>query len=103
MPTAAGEGHLGFGHSASTEVKRFAIPGFGTQKPPKARRTHTPTLGRIAEFADLMLAYRTMTRDAVVYVRGRVRHDDHATIRLRDWHRVYLNSDFTTGRVTFYD
>jgi hypothetical protein len=44
-----------------------------------------------------------MTRDAVVYVRGRVRHDDHATIRLHDWHRVYLNSEFTTGRVTFYD
>ena len=61
-----------------------------------------------AEFADLIaknpkLAYRTMTRDAVVYVRGRVRHDDHATIRLRDWHRVYLNNEFTTGRVTFYD
>jgi hypothetical protein len=61
-----------------------------------------------AEFADLIaknpkLAYRTMTRDAVVYVRGRVRHDDHATIRLHDWHRVYLNSEFTTGRVTFYD
>ena len=49
------------------------------------------------------LAFRTMTRDAVVYVRGRVRHDDHATIQLRGWHRVYLNSEFTTGRVTFYD
>ena len=61
-----------------------------------------------AEFATLIaknprLSYRTMTRDAVVYVRGRVRHDDHATIRLRDWHRVYLNSEYTTGRVTFYD
>src|SRR5262245_39978761 len=44
-----------------------------------------------------------MTRDAVVSVRGRVCHDDHATIRLRDWDRVYLNSEFTTGRVTFYD
>jgi hypothetical protein len=61
-----------------------------------------------AEFAGLIaknpkLAYRTMTRDAVVYVRGRVRHDDHATIQLHGWHRVYLNSEFTTGRVTFYD
>ena len=61
-----------------------------------------------AEFAALIaknpkLAFRTMTRDAVVYVRGRVRHDDHATIQLRGWHRVYLNSEFTTGRVTFYD
>jgi hypothetical protein len=61
-----------------------------------------------AEFAELIaknpkLAYRSRTRDAVVYVRGRVRHDDHATIRLPEWHRVYLNSEFTTGRVTFYD
>ena len=44
-----------------------------------------------------------MTRDAVVYVRGRIRHEDHATIRLRDWHHVYLNSEFSTGRVAFYD
>lgn len=61
-----------------------------------------------AEFAKLIaknpkLSYRTMTRDAVVYVRGRIRHDDHATVRLRDWHRVYLNSEFSTGRVAFYD
>lgn len=61
-----------------------------------------------AEFADLIaknprLAYRTMTRDAEVYVRGRVRHDDHATIKLTAWHRVYLNGEFTTGHVTFYD
>jgi hypothetical protein len=61
-----------------------------------------------AEFAQLIaknpnLSYRTMTRDAVVYVRGRVRHDDHATVRLDGWHRVYLNSEFSTGRVTFYD
>ena len=60
------------------------------------------------EFADLIarnprLAYRTMTRDAEVYVRGRVRHDDHATIRLNGWHRVYLNGEFTTGHVAFYD
>jgi hypothetical protein len=61
-----------------------------------------------AEFADLIaknpkLAYRTMTRDAVVYVRGRVRHGDHATIQLHGWHRVHLNGEFTTARVTFYD
>jgi hypothetical protein len=61
-----------------------------------------------AEFAELVaknpkLPYTIMTRDAVVYVRGRIRHEDHATIRLYDWHRVYLNREFTTERVVFYD
>jgi hypothetical protein len=60
------------------------------------------------EFAELIaknprLATQTMTRDAVVYVRGCIRHEDHATIRLHDWHRVYLNNEFFTGRVAFYD
>jgi hypothetical protein len=60
------------------------------------------------EFAVLIaknpkLPHRIMTRDAKVYVRGRIRHDDHATVLLRDWHRVYLNREFTTERVVFYD
>jgi len=60
------------------------------------------------EFAKLIatnpaLPYRIMTRDAVAYVRGRISHDDHATIRLRGWHRVYLNNEFWNGRVAFYD
>ena len=45
----------------------------------------------------------TMRRNAAAYVRGRISHPDHKTIVLDDWHRVYLNSEFTTGRVTFYD
>jgi hypothetical protein len=61
-----------------------------------------------AKFSELIaknprLSYRTMTRDAVVYVRGRIRHDDHATVHLYGWHRVYLNGEFSTERVTFYD
>jgi hypothetical protein len=60
------------------------------------------------EFAALIaknpaLPYRIMTRDAVAYVRGRISHDDHATILLRGWHRVYLNNEFWNGRVAFYD
>jgi hypothetical protein len=61
-----------------------------------------------AEFAVLIaknsnLSYRIMTRDAEVYVRGRVRHSDHATIHLHGWHRVYLNGEATSDRVVFYD
>ena len=42
-------------------------------------------------------------RNPEVFVRGHVRHADHATIVLHGWHRVHLNSEFTTGNVTFYD
>jgi hypothetical protein len=61
-----------------------------------------------AEFAALIaknprLSYRQMVRDAAVYVRGRVRHEDHATITLHGWHRVYLNGEFFTEQVAFYD
>ena len=38
-------------------------------------------------------AWRTMRRDPIVYVRGRVRHADHATIELRGWHQVLMNTE----------
>jgi hypothetical protein len=34
-----------------------------------------------------------MVRDPEVYAKGTVRHPDHATIRLVDWHRVLLNTE----------
>jgi len=37
--------------------------------------------------------WRTMARNPVVYVRGRVWHPDHATIRLDGWHRVEMNTE----------
>ena len=37
--------------------------------------------------------WRTMRRNAAVYVRGRVRHADHATITLHGWHRVLMNTE----------
>ena len=35
----------------------------------------------------------TMMRNPGVYVRGRVRHADHATIHLPGWHRVVMNTE----------
>jgi hypothetical protein len=32
-------------------------------------------------------------RDASVYVRNKIRHADHATLRLDGWHQVYLNNE----------
>jgi hypothetical protein len=36
---------------------------------------------------------RTMARNPVVYVRGKVWHPDHATIRLAGWRRVEMNTE----------
>ncbi len=38
-------------------------------------------------------AWRSMTRDATVYVRGRIRHPDHKTLKLRGWHQVVPNTE----------
>ncbi len=40
-----------------------------------------------------MFGFRTLTRDATVYVRGAIRHVDHATITLDGWHRVLMNTE----------
>jgi hypothetical protein len=37
--------------------------------------------------------WRLMVRDARVYVRGQVRHSDHKTVGLHDWHRVFMNTE----------
>ena len=34
-----------------------------------------------------------MRRNPEAYVKGHLRHDDHATIRLDVWHRVVLNTE----------
>ncbi|EMI44513.1 hypothetical protein [Rhodopirellula sp. SWK7] len=37
--------------------------------------------------------WRVMRRDPVVFVRGKVSHPDHATLRLDGWHRVAMNTE----------
>jgi len=37
--------------------------------------------------------WRTMQRNPGVYVRGRIRHADHKTIVLPDWHQVVMNTE----------
>jgi hypothetical protein len=37
--------------------------------------------------------WRVMRREPRVFVRGRIRHPDHKTIELRDWHRVLMNTE----------
>ncbi len=37
--------------------------------------------------------WRAMRRNPGVYVKGRIRHADHATITLRGWHQVLMNTE----------
>jgi hypothetical protein len=37
--------------------------------------------------------WRTLRRNPGVYVKGRIRHADHATITLHGWHRVVMNTE----------
>ncbi len=46
---------------------------------------------------------RTRARNPNVYARGYVKHEDHATIKLECWHRVFINAEFTTSAVSFLD
>ena len=50
--------------------------------------------------------WASMLRDPELYVRGAVRHPDHATISLREWHRVHMNRESrarATVHVVFLD
>lgn len=69
---------------------------------------------RETEYRDLLarqphqasLAWQVRRRDARVFVRGRVRHTDHATILLDDWHRVWMNTEnesHAMSQVAFLD
>lgn len=47
--------------------------------------------------------WRRMTRDALVYAKGKVSHPDHATLTLKGWHRVLLNNEVLTEEMAFLD
>ncbi len=48
-------------------------------------------------------SWASMTRNPELYVRGRIRHPDHKTIILRDWHRVAVNGEIRGRNVVFLD
>jgi len=39
------------------------------------------------------LNWRSMMRNPEVYARGKIRHPDHCTILLPDWHQVLMNTE----------
>jgi hypothetical protein len=48
---------------------------------------------RLSEGARRQETWDRMVRNAAVFARGAVRHPDHATIVLRGWHRVAMNTE----------
>jgi hypothetical protein len=45
--------------------------------------------------------FRVMRRDALVHVRGEIRHPDHATVVLNGWHRVLMNTESRSSAMRF--
>jgi hypothetical protein len=46
---------------------------------------------------------QTRMRNPRVYARGYIRHPDHATVVLHEWHRVFMNAEFSSGVIAFLD
>jgi hypothetical protein len=65
----------------------------------------------IKEYEDLLKAdpraskycWSNMTRNPILYAKGRISHPDHASVILPGWHRVFLNSERRTETVAFLD
>ncbi len=64
--------------------------------------SHRHTNGiTVQEYAELVrekpemrrIGWRVMRRNMLVFARGRVRHSDHATIKLDGWHQVFMNTE----------
>ncbi len=47
--------------------------------------------------------HETRIKNPEVYVRGAIRHADHATLTLVGWHQVFLSGEIVSGNVSFYD
>ena len=56
--------------------------------------------------------WRQARRNPTVFVRGRIRHDEHKTVILKTWHRVFPNTETSSldvygnpvlGRIAFTD
>lgn len=47
----------------------------------------------LAKHAGERIEWTVMQRDARAYVRGRVQHPDHATLKLNFWHEVAMNTE----------
>lgn len=51
----------------------------------------------------LRMSWQQRRINMLVYVRGYVRHPDHATVTLDGWHRVFMNTEKASSQVLFFD
>lgn len=49
------------------------------------------------------LSWQNMTREPEAFAKGRVRHPDHKTIVLPNWHRIVPNNEVRSNNVAFLD
>lgn len=73
---------------------------------PNGRMLAEPAFARLSDKRKRSGNWRRMVRDPELFARGTVRHPDHATIVLRGWHRVVMNTEQgakATRHVAFLD
>lgn len=95
-------------NSSKAHVAQFAYRVGGEQVKVCSRYPEGISL---KEFADLIknnphvknFGWREMKKNPTLYVKGKVRHPDHATIQLQDWHRVMMNTEVRSAAVAFLD
>jgi hypothetical protein len=79
----------------TVHVSRMHPEGLTTDKLQRFKKLEPEAFAR--------LSWRTMRRNPTVYVRGKVRHPDHATLHLPCWHRVVVNAEVRMQNVAFLD
>lgn len=60
---------------------------------PNGRMLGEAAYARLSEGRRRSGNWHRMVRDPELFARGTVRHPDHATIELREWHRVVMNTE----------
>lgn len=75
----------------------------------RVHRRHAPNGITEVEFARLTKevqeepGWRNMVRNPEAFVRGKIRHPDHKTIVLKEWHKVVANREVGSRNVAFLD
>lgn len=57
----------------------------------------------IAKNPEVRAHFQLMTRNAKVFVKGKVAHPDHKTVALSTWHEVFTNNEEATPEMVFLD
>jgi len=84
-----------WGHSDLTESERDKLRTGYTEEERKKLYKKYPKKKK--------LSWTPMVKDPTLYVKGTIRHPDHATITLKRWHKVVVNGEIRGANVVFLD